>query len=191
MFAELKRVICADRALDGLGLMDALGVTDVVLPELAALRRRGAEPLSPPRRAPITPARCWPRRSGSTRTRSACAGDDQAPALHAAASSAPFANDLTRGQALRFGALLHDIAKPQTREVTDEGRVTFMGHDEPAPGWPPTILGRLRASERLREHVAALTRHHLRLGFLVHDMPLTRRDVYDYLHVTARRSPST
>ena len=27
----------------------------------------------------------------------------------------PFANELTRGQALRFGALLHDIAKPQTR----------------------------------------------------------------------------
>ena len=42
--------------------------------------------------------------------------------------------------------------------------------------WRVAILGRLRASERLREHVAALTRHHLRLGFLVHEMPLGRRD---------------
>jgi poly(A) polymerase len=33
--------------------------------------------------------------------------------------------------------------------------------------------------------VAALARHHLRLGFLVHEMPLGRRAVYDYLHVTA------
>jgi hypothetical protein len=29
--------------------------------------------------------------------------------------------------------------------------------------------------------VAALTRHHLRLGFLVHRMPLARRDTYRYL----------
>ena len=39
-------------------------------------------------------------------------------------------------------------------------------------------LSRLRASERLRSHVAALTRHHLRLGFLVHDMPLDRHELY-------------
>ena len=43
------------------------------------------------------------------------------------------------------------------------------------------MLTRLRASERLREHVAALTRHHLRLGFLVHEMPLSRRAIYRYL----------
>ena len=42
-------------------------------------------------------------------------------------------------------------------------------------------LARLRASERLRSHVAALTRHHLRLGFLVHDMPLDRHELYRYL----------
>ena len=43
------------------------------------------------------------------------------------------------------------------------------------------MLGRLRASERLRAHVAGLTRHHLRLGFLVHERPLSPRDVYGYL----------
>ena len=43
------------------------------------------------------------------------------------------------------------------------------------------MLGRLRASERLRAHVAALTRHHLRLGFLVRDVPLDRRAEYRYL----------
>ena len=42
-------------------------------------------------------------------------------------------------------------------------------------------LARLRASERLRSHVAALTRHHLRLGFLVHEMPLDRHELYRYL----------
>jgi putative nucleotidyltransferase with HDIG domain len=95
--------------------------------------------------------------------------------------SLPLANDLTRWEALRFGALLHDIAKPQTREITAEGRITFIGHDAAGGQAATAILTRLRASERLGEHVAALTRNHLRLGFLVHEMPLSRREVYRYL----------
>jgi poly(A) polymerase len=95
----------------------------------------------------------------------------------------PLANELTRGQALRFGALLHDVAKPSTRAVTPEGRVTFLGHDVAGAEMAAAILTRLRASERLREHIAALARHHLRLGFLVHDAPLGRRTIYRYLRV--------
>jgi putative nucleotidyltransferase with HDIG domain len=102
------------------------------------------------------------------------------PALTAVLQT-PLADELTRGQAMRFGALLHDIAKPQTRDVTGEGRVTFMGHDEAGAQQAIEILRRLRASDRLAEYVAALTRHHLRLGFLVHEMPLSRRAVYRYL----------
>jgi putative nucleotidyltransferase with HDIG domain len=94
----------------------------------------------------------------------------------------PLANELTRWQALRFGALLHDIAKPATRQVTEQGRVTFVGHDAVGAQTARTMLARLRASERLAEHVGALTRHHLRLGFLVHSMPASRRAIYRYLH---------
>ena len=44
------------------------------------------------------------------------------------------------------------------------------------------VLRRLRTSERLRAHVAALVRNHLRLGFLVHEpQPLDRRVVFAYL----------
>ena len=39
----------------------------------------------------------------------------------------------------------------------------------------------MRTSERLRAHVAALARHHLRLGFLVHEAPLDRRAIHRYL----------
>ena len=46
-------------------------------------------------------------------------------------------------------------------------------------------LHRLRASERLCDYVAALTRHHLRLGFLVHEVPLSRRAIYRYLKACA------
>jgi poly(A) polymerase len=93
----------------------------------------------------------------------------------------PLADELDRARALRFSALLHDAAKPATRAVTAEGRVTFIGHDSEGAELARAVLGRLRASERLRAHVAALTRNHLRLGFLVHQAPLERRAIYGYL----------
>ncbi|MGH2856676.1 MAG: HD domain-containing protein [Solirubrobacteraceae bacterium] len=184
VFAELRRVVCADRALDGLALMDALGATDAVLPELAALRgvqqsRFHHLDVSEHTRAVLGEAIALERDP----ERLADPGSD-ADAL-AAHLSAPLADGLTRAQAIRLGALLHDIAKPRTRAVTDQGRVTFMGHDELGAAMTAEMLGRLRASERLQEHVAALTRHHLRLGFLVHEMPLDRRAVYGYLRATA------
>lgn len=182
VFAELKRIVCGPRALEGLELMDETRATDAVLPELAALR--GIEQsrfhhldVSDHTRAVLAETialEADPER---------LAGPDT-PAL-VEFLGMPLANELTRGQALRFGALLHDIAKPQTRAITPQGRITFMGHDASGARLASAILGRLRASERLREHVAALARHHLRLGFLVHDMPLGRRAVYDYLQGTA------
>jgi putative nucleotidyltransferase with HDIG domain len=182
VFNELRRVVCAPAALVGLQLMDAIGVTDAVLPELAALR--GVEQsrfhhldVADHTRSVLAEVIAFERDPERL------AGEDT-PALTRFLAE-PLANDMTRGQALRFGALLHDIAKPQTRAVTPQGRVTFMGHDESGARLGAEILGRLRTSERLREHVAALTRHHLCLGFLVHDMPLSRRAVYGYLHATA------
>jgi putative nucleotidyltransferase with HDIG domain len=182
VFAELRRVVCAPAAVEGLELMDRLGVTDVILPELAALR--GVEQsrfhhldVYGHTRSVLAEAIALERDPERV------AGADAAALVDYLAQ--PLANELTRGQALRFGALLHDIAKPQTRAVTPQGRITFMGHDESGARLAFDILGRLRTSERLREHVAALTRHHLRLGFMVHDMPLSRRAVYGYLRTTA------
>jgi poly(A) polymerase len=178
IFTELRRIMSAERALDGLALMDAFAVTDAVLPELTELHgvqqsryhhldvhEHTRMVLSETIELEREPHR-W-------------LGD------HADAVSdllaEPLANELTRGQALRFGALFHDIAKPRTRHVTAEGRVTFLGHDLTGAEMAAAVLARLRASERLSEYVAALARHHLRLGFLVHEMPLSRRAIYRYL----------
>ncbi|MGP0053549.1 MAG: HDIG domain-containing metalloprotein [Solirubrobacteraceae bacterium] len=181
IFVEFARVVCADDALGGLALMDATGVTEAILPELSALR--GVEQsrfhhldVLDHTRAVLAETIALERDPGPV-----CAGDEIAGEVRRWLAQ-PLANELTRGQALRFGALFHDIAKPRTRAVTPEGRVTFIGHDDVGAELSAAILGRLRSAERLREHVAGLTRHHLRLGFLVHQMPLSRRAVYGYLH---------
>jgi putative nucleotidyltransferase with HDIG domain len=178
VFAELKRIVIADRALEGLTLMDEIGATEVVLPEVS--RMRGVE------------QSVYHHLDVYEHTLAVVGGVielERRPEAwlgeHAETASRflaePLANELTRGQALRFGALLHDVAKPMTRDVTAEGRVTFIGHDAVGAETAVGVLTRLRASERLREHVSALTRHHLRLGFLVHEMPLERRTIYRYL----------
>jgi putative nucleotidyltransferase with HDIG domain len=81
----------------------------------------------------------------------------------------------------RQGALLHDAGKPATRAVNAEGRVLFWGHDGVGAGMARDVFRRLHASTALAEYVAALAQHHLRLGFLVHERPLTRRHVYRYM----------
>ena len=184
VFVELRRVICSPAALDGLELMDRIGATDAVLPELSALRgvqqsRFHHLDVFDHTRAVLAET------IAVERDPERITGDPAVAAALTRYLDEPLANELTRGQALRFGALLHDIAKPRTRGVSAEGRVTFMGHDELGAEMASAILTRLRASERLRAHVAALARHHLRLGFLVHRMPLSRREVYDYLTACA------
>jgi putative nucleotidyltransferase with HDIG domain len=95
----------------------------------------------------------------------------------------PLADGMSRGTALRFGALLHDIAKPQTRGER-AGFVTFIGHDREGVAVIEGIGTRLRASRALTRHLQALTLHHLRLGFLVHEAPLPQRRVHEYLRAT-------
>jgi putative nucleotidyltransferase with HDIG domain len=95
----------------------------------------------------------------------------------------PLADEMSRGTALRFGALLHDIGKPATRGERD-GYVTFIGHDSVGAEVVAGICRRLRASARLTRHLQALTLHHLRLGFLVHEAPLPPRRVHEYLRGT-------
>jgi poly(A) polymerase len=180
VFAELRRLLVADGALDGLELARRLGVLAAALPEVDALQ--GVE------QSQYHHLDVYGHTVAVLAEQIALLGGDRLEQLFAAAAprvravlDEPLADGLTRGQALRFGALLHDVAKPQTRGVRDDGRITFIGHDAAGSDVASAILRRLRTSERLRTYVAALTRHHLALGFLVHERPLDRAAVYRYL----------
>jgi poly(A) polymerase len=180
VFGELRRLLAAPGVLDGLELARRLGVLAAVLPELDALQ--GVEQ-SHYHHLDVyghTIAVLGEQIALLEGDRLDDAFGDEAAALRAVLDE-PLADELTRGDALRLGALFHDVAKPQTRGVREDGRVTFIGHDAAGEQVVADIFGRLRTSERLRRHVGALTRHHLALGFLVHERPLNRTTVYRYL----------
>jgi poly(A) polymerase len=190
VFIELRRILAVDAAVRAIEMLRELGALAVVLPEIEALRDveqsrfhhrdvygHTLEVLDQAVRLTShgTPA---PAELGEEIA--AQWGEVEAVLRE------PLADQLTRGEALRWGALLHDSAKPLTRGVLPDGRVTFIGHDAAGAELARDLLGRLRASERLRAHVAALVRGHLRLGFLVHEpQPLTARATYGYLRSSA------
>jgi poly(A) polymerase len=187
VFQELKRIIAAPRIRAGLTLMDELGLTAHALPELSALdgveqnRYHHAdvlghtlEVLDEALAMEADPAQTF--------------GPERADEVRALLAE-PLADGLTRAHGLRLGALLHDAAKPQTRAVGPDGETLgFPRHDVEGAELVRDLFTRLRTSDALKTHVAALTRHHLRLGFLVHERDelgvLPRRAVYRYLVTT-------
>ena len=180
-FTELRLLVTGPDPLRGLDLLDQLAATRAVLPELEALR--GIE------QTPYHHLDVHAHTVEVLRRLLALEADLPAVVGDAAVQvgallEEPLADELTRGGALRFAALFHDLGKPETRAEGADGRVSFLGHDRAGARISRLIVARLRASRRLADYLASLALNHLRLGFLVHRRPLSRRDVYDCLRAT-------
>ena len=82
---------------------------------------------------------------------------------------------------LKLTALLHDVAKPETKTIEASGRIRFFGHHIEGADVARDILTRLRFGKRGVEHVARMVRYHLRPRQMAQkgDMP-TRRALYRY-----------
>jgi poly(A) polymerase len=182
VFAELRRLVIADAAVAGLQLADRLGVLAAVLPELVELHDVEQSHYHHLDVYGHTLEVLEQQIEVEGRLDELFEAD--ARRLRAVLDE-PLGDELTRGQALRFGALLHDIGKPVTRDVRDDGRITFIGHDRVGERMVRDLCRRLRTSERFSRFLENLTRHHLVLGFLVHERPLDPEQVYRYLRHTA------
>jgi poly(A) polymerase len=178
--AELRQLIGGPDPVRGLRLLGELEVTPVVLPELETLR--GVE------QGPNHHLDVYDHTMAVLEHTLEVEDDLERFAGDRAAEVAalldePLADEVSRRTALRFGALFHDIAKPATKAERD-GFVGFRGHDEVGAEVIGGICRRLRASRRLTQHLQGLARHHLRLGFLIPEMPLPLRRVHAYLRAT-------
>lgn len=177
---ELRQLLGGPDPLRGLALLDELKLTAVVLPELEDLR--GVE------QGPNHHLDVHDHTLAVLEHVLEVEGDLERFAGESAAEVAallaePLADEMSRGTALRFGALFHDIGKPVTRAERD-GFVGFRGHDSEGAEIVGRICARLRASRRLSQHLRGLTLHHLRLGFLIPEAPLPPRRIHEYLRAT-------
>jgi poly(A) polymerase len=154
---------------------DALGLLAVILPEIGAMRA-AAQPA--PHRFNVL--------EHSLRAVEAC--DRLLPRL---LTLAPFGDELAghvterlggavdRAVVLKLAALLHDVAKPETRRVV-AGRVRFFEHDVIGAGRARDIGERWRLPERAVALLERLVRHHLRPMHLGQAGEVTRRARYRF-----------
>ena len=185
---ELCRLLAAPRAARWLRLLDELGLLEAILPELVPTK--GAEQPK---------EHYWDVFEHSIETVAAVEfllrmgdGTYNNEALEFAPWSAElerhFAEEVGGGHdrktLLKLAALLHDIAKPQTRSVDEGGRIRFLGHAKQGASMARGIMGRLRFSSREGEMVEKMVAHHLRPGQMTGEGLPTRRAIYRYFRDT-------
>jgi poly(A) polymerase len=90
----------------------------------------------------------------------------------------------TRRTLVKLAALLHDIAKPQTKTTEANGRTRFLGHGEQGAEIAAGILERLRFSSKEIKLVANMIRHHLRPTQMSQEGLPSPRAIYRYFRDT-------
>lgn len=179
-FAELRLLVGGPDPARGLRLLDELDATAAVLPELAALHGVDQNPnhhLDVHGHTLEVLCNLLAVEQDLERYTG-----ESAPEVRALLAE-PLADELTRGVALRFGAILHDAGKPATRREHG-GFVSFIGHDREGAGLVREACARLRTSRATSRHLEALALHHLHLGFMATERPLARRRLHEYLRLT-------
>ena len=170
---ELLGLLAEPWSATGLRRLDDWGALAVVLPERQAMKETAqSEP------------HCFDVWEHSLRAVEAadvlvsCVGElgPDGPAFSGHLAE-PLGDGATRRETLKLAALLHDVAKPETRTV-EGGRTRFLGHDVIGAARTREIAERLRLSGRLVAVLERLVRHHLRPMHLAMAGEVTRRARY-------------
>ncbi len=184
---ELGHILETNHTTGALRHMDRLGLLDILFPELSVLR--GVEQPK---------EHYWNVFEHSMETVAAIeqlleALDEENDLLHTLGYRADMADylgaksgsGLTRRALVRLAALLHDIAKPQTKAIHENGKMRFLGHAQEGAVIADSILERFRFSSKERQFVTGIIDQHLRPGHLSNAPQLpTKRAIYRYFRDT-------
>jgi poly(A) polymerase len=167
---ELVGILGEPRAAAGLRMLDRLGALTVLLPESAAMRAT-SQPL--PHRFDV-----WEHSIRTVEGVDLLLSDLDALAPWGVALRAHLGEALgggiSRRETLRLAALLHDVAKPETR-TEEGGRIRFFGHDAAGALRTGAIAERLRLPRRASQVMERLVAEHLRPMHLAQAGQITRR----------------
>lgn len=97
----------------------------------------------------------------------------------------------TRRSLLKLAALLHDVAKPQSKTIEADGRIRFLGHAQEGAAIATNALKRLRFSAKEIKLVETVVKHHLRPGQMSQQELPSRRAIYRYFRDTGEAGIDT
>jgi len=193
---ELFQLLAVSRARQFLHYLDELGLVTAMIPELA--QAKGVEQPK---------EHCWDVFDHSIETVDAVdfllrrgvweyGGEEVLTVTPWSARLAQHFNlevssGSTRRLLLKLAALLHDVAKPQTKTIEANGRMRFLGHAKEGAAIAVNILERLRFSTKEIKLVEIMVMHHLRPVQMSHDGLPTRRAIYRYFRDTGEAGIDT
>ncbi len=90
---------------------------------------------------------------------------------------------------LKLATLIHDNAKPQTKQIQPNGKVSFYGHQELGADIATQIAKRLRMSRQDTAYISLIVREHMRPGQLRASEVLTPRAVVRFFRDTGDAGP--
>jgi poly(A) polymerase len=199
---ELARIFALDDAYGGVRLLDELGLLAALLPEVTF--GRGVAQPEQWHSYDVFDHNVRAVEAMDILLATARPADEQAWLWDAASEAfgwcegelrAYLAETLTEGRSraslLKLAALLHDVAKPQTRTVDDDGRVRFLGHADEGAATARRVMRRLRFSAEETRFVSKLVAEHLRPVQLaqVGEVP-TRRALYRFYRALGDAVPA-
>lgn len=169
---ELFRIMEAPHAYPVIVQMGELGVLESIFPELKPTRQ-------------VTPnafhhLNLWEHSLKLVRQAELEVEINDLPAMALQNFSQELGLDVSRLAATKIACLLHDIGKPSTWEINQEGRHTFYGHDKVGADMTAHISDRLRWSSKVGRFITCLVRWHLRPGQLFHQGSPTVRAVHRF-----------
>lgn len=89
----------------------------------------------------------------------------------------PLSFGISRMAATKLATLLHDIGKPDTWEINEDGRHTFYGHDTLGAQMSEETAERMKWPNTVAKFITKLIAWHLRPGQLFHQGPPTDKAV--------------
>jgi poly(A) polymerase/tRNA nucleotidyltransferase (CCA-adding enzyme) len=189
---ELSKILALEEAAPRLRQMDELGLLTTIFPELETLRGISQ---SPPHHLGVLAHSLSTVEALESTVRALAARDklttgDQAPgpldpllpfaARIAEHLSLPASDRRIRLLMLKLTALLHDLGKPRTRTVQQDGRIRFLDHAPVGAEMVATALRRLRFSNLEVRYAETVVRNHLRPLLLASQDSVSRRAVYRF-----------
>jgi len=105
--------------------------------------------------------------------------------------SQPISGDRSRLMVLKLAALLHDLGKPATKSVDDEGGIHFYGHEGEGAEAVGAVLRRLRFGGNEVSLARTIVANHVRPCLLADQEVVTRRAVYRFFRDTGEAGVDT
>lgn len=90
---------------------------------------------------------------------------------------AEFSPGIKKISYLKLAALLHDLGKPQTWTIDEDGRHRFIKHEEVGSELAEPVLKRLKLSKNALKYITKLIKHHLYPSQLIKDKDVSEKAI--------------